>query len=56
MSEIFSKTFEKKRERNGNLIYDHDLTNLRFDANLFSIKIYFAITACMTYAFTFRKC
>ena len=41
------------KKSNGNR--EHYL-RLGFGANLFFIKIYYAITACMTNAFTFRKC
>ena len=46
----------KQRRKIWDLIYDHGLTNKRFGANLIFIKIFYAITACTTYTFTFRKC
>ena len=55
LAEILSKVFVKKQKKIGDLIYDHGLTNKRFGANLFFIKIYYVITACRTYTFTFRK-
>ena len=51
VAEILSKIFVKKRRKIGDLIYDHGLTNKRFGANLIFIKIYYGITACMTYTF-----
>ena len=56
LAEISSKIFVKKRRKIGDLIYDHGLTNQRFGANLIFIKIYYAITACKKYTFTFGKC
>ena len=56
LAEILSKILVKKRRKIGDLIYDHGLTNKRFGANLIFIKIYYAITACTTYTFTFGKC
>ena len=56
LAEILSKIFVKKRRIIEKLIYDHGLTNLRLGANLSFIKIYYAITACTTYTFTFGKC
>ena len=55
LAEILSKIFVKQRRKIGDLIYDHDLTNKRFGANLIFIQIYYAITACTTYTVTFRK-
>ena len=52
----FKQNIKKKRRHIGDLIYDHDLANERFCANLYVIKIYYAITVCRTYTFTFRKC
>ena len=52
---VLSKRFVKKRRKIEDLIYDHDLTKLRFGTNLIFIKIYYAITACKTYTFTFGK-
>ena len=51
-----SKILGKKRRKIRDLICDHDLTNYRFGANLFFIKIYYAIAACTTTTFTFGKC
>ena len=48
---ILTKIFVKKRRKIGDLIYNHGLTKLRFGANLFFVKIYYAITACTTYTF-----
>ena len=56
LAKILSKIFVKQGRNIGDLIYDHGLTNKRFDANLIYIKIYYAITACTTYTFIFRKC
>ena len=56
LAEILSKIFVKQRRKIGDLIYDHGLTNKRFGASFSVIKIYYAITACTTYTFTFRKC
>ena len=56
LEEIVCKILGKKQRKIGNLICNHDLTNLRFGANLFFIKIYYAITACRTTTFTFGKC
>ena len=56
LDEILSKIFVKQRRKIRDPIYDHGLANKRFGANLIFIKIYYAITACMTYTFTFRKC
>ena len=53
---ILSKIFVKTRRKIGDLIYDYGLTKLRFGTNLFFIKIYYAITVCTTYTFTFGKC
>ena len=53
---ILSKILVKKRRKIGDLIYDHGLTNKRFGASSIFIKIYYAITAYMTYTFTFGKC
>ena len=55
LAEILRKIFEKAKEI-GDLIYNHDLTNQRFRANLIYIKIYYAITSCTTYTFTLGKC
>ena len=52
----FKQNTWKKRGKIGDLVSDHDLTNLRFGANYFFIKIYYAIFACTTTTFTFRKC
>ena len=56
LAEILSKIFVKQRMKIGDLVYDHGLTNKRFGVNLIFDKIYYAITACTTYTFTFRKC
>ena len=56
LAEIISKIFVKKRGKIVDLTYDHGLTNERFGANLIFILIYYAITACTTNTFTFRKC
>ena len=56
LAEILTKIFLKQRRKIGDLIYVHDLTNKQFGANFIFIKIYYAITACTTYTFTFRKC
>ena len=56
LAEILSRIFVKQRRKIGDLIYDHGLKNKRFGANLIFIKIYYVITACATYTFTFRKC
>ena len=37
LAKILSKIFVKKRRKIGDLIYDHDLTNLRFGASLIFI-------------------
>ena len=55
LAEILSKIFVIKRRKIGDLIYDHGLTK-RVGANLIFIRIYYAITACRTYTFTFGKC
>ena len=46
LAEILSKIFVKKRMKIGDLFCDHGLTNQRFGANLFFIKIYYA-THCL---------
>ena len=56
LAEIISKIFVKNRGKIVDLTYDHGLTNERFGANLIFILIYYAITACTTNTFTFRKC
>ena len=56
LAEILSKIFVKQLRKIGDLIYERGLTNKRFGANLIFIKIYYAITACTTYTFTFIKC
>ena len=56
LAEILSKIFVKQLRKIGDLIYERGLTNKRFGANLILIKIYYAITACTTYTFTFIKC
>ena len=56
LAENLSKVIVKKRRKIGGLIYEHGLTNSRFGANLIFIKIYYAITACTTCTFTFKKC
>ena len=56
LAEIISKIFVKNEGIIVDLTYDHGLTNERFGANLIFIKIYYAITACTTNTFTFRKC
>ena len=56
LAEILSKILVKKRRKIGDLIYNHGLTNERFGANLIFIIFNYAITACMTYTFTFGKC
>ena len=55
LAEILSKIFLKQLRKIGDLIYERGLTNKRFGANLIFIKIYYAITACTTYTFTFIK-
>ena len=54
--ENFKENTWKKRRKIEDLICDHDLTNKRFGANLFFIKIYYVITACTNTTFTFGKC
>ena len=57
LAAILSKIIVKKKQRKiGDPIYDRGLTNKRFGAILNFIKIYYAITACTTYTFTFVKC
>ena len=56
LAEILSKLLVKKQRKIGDLINDHILTNLRLGAILTFIKIYYVITACTTYTFTFGKC
>ena len=56
LAEILSKIFVKLLRKIGDLIYDQSLTNLRSGANIIFSKIYYAITACTTYTFTFAKC
>ena len=48
---ISSKIFVKKEGKFGDLIYDHGLW-----CQFIFIKIYYVITACTTYTFTFVKC
>ena len=38
LAEILSNIYRNKRRKNGDLSYDHDLTNKRFGANLFLLK------------------
>ena len=52
----FKQNTLKKRRKIGHLICDHDLTNYRLGANLFFIKIYYAMTACPTFTLTLGKC
>ena len=52
----FKQNIGKKRRKIGDLICDHDLIYKRFGANLFFIRIYYAITACTTTTFTLGKC
>ena len=54
--EILRKLLGKNRRKIGELIYDNDLTNERFGASFFFIKIYYATISCMRYIFTFGKC
>ena len=49
---MFGKNRPEIEDRNN----EYDLTNLQFGATLFCIKIYYAITACMIYAFAARTC
>ena len=56
LAEFLSKIFVDEQWKIGDLIYNHGLTNKRFGSNLIFIKIYYAISACTAYTFTFGKC
>ena len=56
LAEILSKIFIKKRRKIGDLIYDQWFGKLTIWCQLNFIKIYYAITPCTTYIFTFGKC
>ena len=56
LAEILSKIFKKNNNEGKLVIYDLSFLQKRFGANLIFIKIYYAITACTTYTFTFGKC